>query len=265
MKSTNKSKIYKKDYRKVASYASVSIEDMAQLTQKITELQEDVTKQYPEATDFKVKFEIEGGNTGNTVVKLTFNRYETSQEVAAARKTYLRMLTKFLILLIVFVGITGFWTIVNRVYYFKPIIKEKVKEASDKQDSAKIGSGNVETNSIVENTPNQEDTPNQEETSPKKKLRDIKFYNEQDVYLYLHTYKFKGDNGWILDFKDVGRTLYINDKCIYTDVRIKEFRENSAWINVSGPYGGDSFMIIIEDWGHSIFDINDNTYYDEMN
>ena len=58
MKSTDKSKIYKKDFRKVASYASVSIEDMAQLTQKITELQEDVTKQYPEATDFKVKFEI---------------------------------------------------------------------------------------------------------------------------------------------------------------------------------------------------------------
>ena len=103
---------------------------------------------------------------------------------------------------------------------------------------------------------------NSDNNKKKTKIYRHNFLNTQDVYIYLNGRRFVSDNGTEINFKESGRNLYINGKLIYTDVRIMEFSKNSALIRVSGPYGSSSFMLVLEDYSHYIYDVNDRTIYE---
>lgn len=103
---------------------------------------------------------------------------------------------------------------------------------------------------------------NSDNNKKKTKIYRHNFLNTQDVYIYLNGRRFVSDNGAEINFKESGRNLYINGKLIYTDVRIMEFSKNSALIRVSGPYSSSSFMLVLEDYSHYIYDVNDRTIYE---
>ena len=103
---------------------------------------------------------------------------------------------------------------------------------------------------------------NSDNNIKKTKIYRHDFLNTQDVYIYLNGRRFVADDGTEIKFGESGRYLYIKGKLIYTDVRIMEFSKNSALIRVSGSYGSSSFMLVLEDYSHYIYDVNDRTIYE---
>lgn len=101
------------------------------------------------------------------------------------------------------------------------------------------------------------------ESHNKRKLRDIEFRYERDVFLYLNSYKFVSEDGDVITFGEGGRYMYVNNILHSTNLIIPEFRKNSALIISKGIYGRNTFMICLEDYSHYICDVNDNTIYEE--
>lgn len=247
------------DNRKIAVYSRnyVEIEMLSTSIKQIQEIKSNILSIYPEAKDFRVIFENMGDDI---VVKLVFYRYETDEEMERAKKEDKKQFNSFLFILALIIA--------SCVIIVVPKISETNLEENDYQSRYGRETTSVDSYEEERKTSSTTSVDSYEEEKQKmssttsKRYRDITFRNNQDVYNYLNGNSFVADNGTIIRFDTGGRYLYANGKLLYTDVRVIELRSDKAIIKVDGPYGGSTLAVMLEDYAHYLYDVNDGVTYD---
>ena len=243
--SDSNNKVYVLDSRKVV-YCFGSEIGIDSLVSSINSVHDTIVKIYPEARNFRFQFQY---YEKDVHILLTFERYETDDEVTEMVEEESNTGNSSIIQMLVYGAIIVFSIIVYN--FCSTDTTENTVDLSSRQDSA------VQAETQIANEFYQESQP-----APKSKYRDITFSNSQDVYNYLNGNIFVSDDGMTLRFDTGGRYLYANGRLLYTDVRVIELRSDKAIIKLNGPYGGSTFAVMLEDYAHYLYDVNDGTTYD---
>ena len=235
------SKTYVLDSKKVVCCigGDLAVEALISSINRVHDL---IVNDYPEAKNFLIMFEYDKKDVD---VFLAFDRYETDEEridrmLAEKTSESSNIFKKIIFGVIIVISIAAYY-----LYSTKYTENQHIEYSTSSQIS--------NSNAV--------DIYASSHEKQQSKYRDIKFRTVQDVHTYLNGNSFVDDNRkTVLRFSNEG--MSVNNRLLYTNVRVVNVCTDGAILKASGPYGISTFAVKLEDHAHYIYDVNDGVTYD---